>query len=116
MRESAVRSTRSFTFSADDITCEVQLRDSEFHDLLNLWTKDPLPETVQEAYEMIPYVPIKLGAPPDRDALRAGDRAAADRRGVIGDGPCQALGGGRVGGATSARRTFSRRSAVSSSS
>jgi len=33
----------------------------------------------------------RLGPPLDRDALGPGDRAAADRGGVIGDGSCQAL-------------------------
>src|SRR5947209_6759643 len=34
----------------------------------------------------------RLGPPPDRDAPGPGDRAAADRRGMVGDGPCQAVG------------------------
>lgn len=61
IRESAVQSTRSYTFGADDITCSVELKETEYHGILNLFTKDPLPGIVTEAYEMIPYVGYKLG-------------------------------------------------------
>jgi hypothetical protein len=39
-----------------------------------------------------------LGPLLDGDSLRPGDRAAPDRRGVIGDGPCQPVGEVGVGG------------------
>jgi hypothetical protein len=39
-----------------------------------------------------------FGPPLDRDALRPATGAAADRRGVVGDGPCQSLGEAGVGG------------------
>jgi len=33
-----------------------------------------------------------LGSLLDGDSLRPGDRAAPDRRGVVGDGPCETIG------------------------
>jgi len=63
VRESSVRSTRSYTFGDSDITCEVRLKETDYHDVLNLWVKSPMRGKVAEAYEMIPFVPAQPRRP-----------------------------------------------------
>lgn len=61
VRDSSVYVTRSFTFGAEDITCEVRLRETGHNDLLSLWVKNPMRGQLTEAYEMIPFVGTKPG-------------------------------------------------------
>jgi hypothetical protein len=68
VRNTPVRVARSFAFGANDITCTVHLKDSNYADLLNLWVKNPERGKVAEAYEMIPYV--------GKQKLTAGAKAA----------------------------------------
>jgi hypothetical protein len=63
VRESSVHSTRKYTFGSERIDCEVQLKETEFNELLSLWLKSPLRGNVTEAYEMIPFVPLQLRKP-----------------------------------------------------
>lgn len=61
VRDSSVRVLRSFTFHPQHITCTVQLRETEYTELLTLWLKNDLRGKVKEAYEMIPYQPMQKG-------------------------------------------------------
>lgn len=56
IRNTPLQVARSFTFGADDIVCTVNLKETSYADLLNLWVKNPERGKVTEAYEMIPYV------------------------------------------------------------
>jgi hypothetical protein len=63
VRESTVHVTRRFTFAPDGVDCEVQLKETEYEELLGLWLKSPLRGRVKEAYEMVPFVPMQLPKP-----------------------------------------------------
>lgn len=57
VRDTAVQVVRSYTFENDAIVCGLQLKDTNYTDLLNLWLKNDLRGKVSEAYEMIPFLP-----------------------------------------------------------
>lgn len=81
IRNTALRSRRTFTFGADDIACSVQLDDTSDTDLLELWLKNNLRGKVKEAYEMIPYLPkqkTKAGAKEADTVVTALDAAGKD--------------------------------------
>jgi hypothetical protein len=59
IRQTALRSTRSYVFEPGAIRCTVQLGETQFADLLNLWVKNPRRGQVALAYEMIPFVPLQ---------------------------------------------------------
>jgi hypothetical protein len=61
VRDTAVQVLRSYTFGADDVACEVQLKETGQESLLSLWVKSPLRGKVAEAYEMIPFVANRAG-------------------------------------------------------
>lgn len=67
VRDSSVHVSRSYTFAADAIACEVALKETEYEPILSLWVASPLRGKVVEAYEMIPFVPTKpvKGKKPD---------------------------------------------------
>ena len=62
VRDSTVHVDRVYNFADDGIECEVRLRETDAHELLNLWVRNPFRGQVARAYEMIPYVGRKLGA------------------------------------------------------
>jgi hypothetical protein len=59
IRQTALRCSRSYVFESDAIRCQVQLGETQFADLLNLWVKNPRRGQVALAYEMIPFVPVQ---------------------------------------------------------
>ena len=61
IRNTPLRSRRTFSFKDDEIACSVQLDETSFGDLLNLWLKHKLRGKVREAYEMIPFQPNQRG-------------------------------------------------------
>jgi hypothetical protein len=63
VRDSSVHVARSFTFEPDGITCSVQLQETNYTGLLNLWLKNDIRGKVNEAYEMIPYLPKQRPQP-----------------------------------------------------
>jgi hypothetical protein len=75
VRESSVLVSRSYTFAEDGIACEVRARETEQEELLGLWVKSPLRGKVDEAYEMIPFVPNRSG--------RSASKKPEDRTSVI---------------------------------
>ena len=60
IRDTSLHVTRSMTFSEKEIRCKVRLEPSRQLNLLNLWTQSKLHGHVEEAYEMIPFVPNQL--------------------------------------------------------
>jgi hypothetical protein len=60
VRDSTVQTTRTYTFGAEAIECEVRLNETRYNDLLSLWVKNPMRGKLTEAYEMIPFVPNQL--------------------------------------------------------
>lgn len=63
IRHTSLRCRRTFTFAEDGVNCTVQLNESVYGDLLSLWLKNKLRGKVQEAYEMIPYLPMQKPGP-----------------------------------------------------
>src|SRR5262249_12214327 len=57
IRNTPLRVRRSFQFADDAIACTVQLDESGYSDLLNLWVKNDARGKVKEAYEMLPFPP-----------------------------------------------------------
>lgn len=60
VRDSSFHVTRSYTFGANDITCQVDLKATLYDDLMSLWMKNKMRGIVTEAYEMIPFVGRKV--------------------------------------------------------
>lgn len=71
IRESAVETTRSYTFEDTAIVCSVQLKDTGHSDLLNLWIPNKERGKVAECYEMIPFLPNKKIVPAKGDKATA---------------------------------------------
>ena len=63
IRNSTLSCERSFTFDKTGIACSVQLKKSDYDDLLGLWLKNKLRGKVKEAYETIPFVPQQIRRP-----------------------------------------------------
>jgi len=62
VRESSVHVTRSYTFEEDAIACSVKLRDSAHDKVFGIYGgAHGLRNFVTEAYEMLPYVRLKVG-------------------------------------------------------
>jgi hypothetical protein len=61
IRNTPLRVRRSFTFADQEIICSLQLDETNFGDLLNLWLKNNLRGKVREAWEMIPFQPQQPG-------------------------------------------------------
>ena len=61
IRNTPLRIRRTFTFKDDEIACSVQLDETTFADLLNLWLSNALRGKVREAYEIIPFQPNQHG-------------------------------------------------------
>ncbi len=59
VRNTHVRSARSYTFVADRIVCSVQLAPSHFAGVMSLWSHDRRWSEVREAWEMIPFLPTR---------------------------------------------------------
>lgn len=57
IRNTPLRIRRTFAFKADEIACSLQLDETSYGDLLNLWLKNALRGKVREAYEIIPFQP-----------------------------------------------------------
>jgi hypothetical protein len=76
VRESSVHVSRTYIFGDDDITCQVALKETEYEPLLSLWVASPLRGKVVEAYEMIPFVPVKTGSGTKREATEVTALAA----------------------------------------
>ena len=67
VRQSSVRSFRSYTFKNDSILCSVKLGQSSANKVFHLWAHKPKPrEFITEAYEMIPFLasPKRSKLPP----------------------------------------------------
>ena len=81
VRQSTVGCTRTYTFDPAALRCAVQLTETHYNDLLNLWVKNPRRGHIAEAWEMIPFVPLqtrpaKSGKPePTTLTLTAADGA-----------------------------------------
>jgi hypothetical protein len=93
VRQTAVRTTRSYTFEPAAIRCQVQLGETPFNDLLNLWVKNPTRDQVALAYEMIPFVPNQVRKPkvpkPEPTIVSHADDAGKDL-GALGTEPALA--------------------------
>ena len=90
VRQSAVRSTRSYTFERAGIRCTLQLGESPFNDLLNLWVQNPRRGQLALAYEMIPFVPMQArqpGKPKQGPTVVTLADAAGKDLGPLGTGP-----------------------------
>lgn len=61
IRNTGLRIRRDFEFKNDEIVCGLQLDETGYGDLLNLWLKNSLRGKVREAYEMIPFLPTQRG-------------------------------------------------------
>jgi hypothetical protein len=61
VRDSTIHITRSYTFDEGEIICTVNLKETGFNDLFNLWIPNKERGKVVECYEMIPFLPRKLG-------------------------------------------------------
>lgn len=90
VRDRPIRVTRRYTYQDDRIACEVQLADTAYR--AALWSKGP-DSTLNEAYEMIPYV-SKKDSPARVLALPEGDGKAVEvctasipARGLVIDRP-----------------------------
>ena len=73
-----VKSTRSYTFGPDDITCAVQLAATDYQQILTLWSQGRRLSDIQEAYEMIPFLPGDTGKPTKVILLDAGGRQTGE--------------------------------------
>ena len=63
VRDTAVNVSRSFTLEPDGIACTVQLKETEYNELLQLWVKNAERGKLKEAYEMIPFLPKQKPVP-----------------------------------------------------
>lgn len=63
LRNSTVQVARTYQFEANQIQCSVQLKETEFNELLNLWIANPERGKLTECWEMIPYLPGRAGKP-----------------------------------------------------
>jgi len=59
------RLTRTYRFNADSIDCEVALADSDYKEVLSLWTQQRKWSEVRLAYEMIPFGTQRIVQEPD---------------------------------------------------
>jgi hypothetical protein len=55
VRDTNVKVARKYTFNDDNIDCEVALADSDYKEVLSLWTQPRKWSEVRLAYEMIPF-------------------------------------------------------------
>ena len=55
VREAHVKVARTYTFNDDSIDCEVALSESDYAEILSLWTHKHKWSEVRLAYEMIPF-------------------------------------------------------------
>jgi hypothetical protein len=89
VRGSSVHVTRAYSFGDEGIDCTVRLKETESEALLGLWLKSPLRGKVNEAAEMIPFVPLQKAKPGSKPAATDVTLLAADGKalGPLGKDP-----------------------------
>lgn len=81
VRNSHVRSVRSYTYQPDSIDCAVRLESSDYERVMSIWSHGRLWSEVREAWEKLPYMPKQ----PDGKApttVKAADGSALTEAGV----------------------------------
>ena len=56
IRDAHLKSTRVYTYNPDSIDCSVQLAQSDYAQILSMWTHDRQWSEMRQAYEMIPFL------------------------------------------------------------
>ncbi|MCX5658306.1 MAG: hypothetical protein NTW19_01120 [Planctomycetota bacterium] len=56
IRDAHLKSTRSYTYNNDSIDCAVQLAQSDYSQILSMWTHERQWSEMRSAYEMIPFI------------------------------------------------------------
>jgi hypothetical protein len=61
IREAHLKVARSYTYEPDAIECSVKLAESDYAQLLSIWSHERVWSDVKSAYEMIPFLPAAPG-------------------------------------------------------
>ncbi len=59
VRGAHVKSTRSYKYNDDSIDCSIQLHESEYARVMSIWGHGRLWSEVREAWELIPFIPMR---------------------------------------------------------